>query len=599
MVRRQRTPTLDDASLRRLADRRHPGAARPGRARRDLLLVHAGASARRRSSPRPACSSSRPTASPAWSSTATARRSPRLDDLPVNQSYPSGHVAASVAVYGGLALLISSRCRRRWVTVVVWTLAVAAAGRSSPLSRLYRGMHHLDRRRRRRARRHRRAADRLLAARACDAAVRRRATHRHGGDAMKRVAVIAHSGKTLGRRARRAPPRARRLRHHRPDWREVPKSRKAPEAGAAARSKRGAELVIVWGGDGMVQRCVDVLAGTKATARRSSRPGRPTCSPRTSASRRTSKAAVAIALGRRPAEARRRPDQRRGRSPSWPAPGFDARMIGAADGPLKDRFGRLAYVWTGAKNVRVKPFEAKIDGRRQEAGSAARRAASWSATWASCSAASRRSRTRDPTTARWRSGVVTADGAVAWMRTIARAAIDTAAASPYTETTTAREEIRIRLDRKVPYEIDGGDRTKVEGPADQRRSPARSASACPARRSQSRPDSRRVCSSESAGPSSSSPPLRRDGDARRRARRASAPRSSCRTSGRARRARSRRCGATPAARASRRVMRSVSHVWSTLIDAPLARLTAGCGTASRRPGRRGSPGRAPRSTSAT
>ena len=46
------------------------------------------------------------------------------------------------------------------------------------------------------------------------------------------------------------------------------------------------------------------------------------------------------------------------------------------------------------------------------------------------------------------------------MRTIARAAVDTAAASPYTETTSARK-IRIRLDRKVPYELDGGDRTKV------------------------------------------------------------------------------------------------------------------------------------------
>jgi membrane-associated phospholipid phosphatase len=65
----------------------------------------------------------------------------RLDQLPVNQSYPSGHVAASVVVYVGLALLISSRLRRRWVTITVWTLAVVL-----PLvvawSRMYRGMHH-------------------------------------------------------------------------------------------------------------------------------------------------------------------------------------------------------------------------------------------------------------------------------------------------------------------------------------------------------------------------------------------------------------------------------------------------------------------------
>ena len=46
--------------------------------------------------------------------------------------------------------------------------------------------------------------------------------------------------------------------------------------------------------------------------------------------------------------------------------GFDARMIGDADGGLKDRVGRLAYVWTGAKHLREKPFRAKIevDGAR-------------------------------------------------------------------------------------------------------------------------------------------------------------------------------------------------------------------------------------------
>ena len=33
----------------------------------------------------------------------------RLEQLPVNASYPSGHTAASVAVYGGLALLVTSR----------------------------------------------------------------------------------------------------------------------------------------------------------------------------------------------------------------------------------------------------------------------------------------------------------------------------------------------------------------------------------------------------------------------------------------------------------------------------------------------------------
>jgi membrane-associated phospholipid phosphatase len=65
----------------------------------------------------------------------------RLDHLPVNESFPSGHVAASVAVYVALALLVTSRFSQRWVHVAAWTLALLL-----PLvvacSRMYRGMHH-------------------------------------------------------------------------------------------------------------------------------------------------------------------------------------------------------------------------------------------------------------------------------------------------------------------------------------------------------------------------------------------------------------------------------------------------------------------------
>jgi membrane-associated phospholipid phosphatase len=66
---------------------------------------------------------------------------PRLDHLPVNQSYPSGHVAASVAVYAGLALLIASWIRGASVTAAAWTLAVALVAIVA-FSRMDRGMHH-------------------------------------------------------------------------------------------------------------------------------------------------------------------------------------------------------------------------------------------------------------------------------------------------------------------------------------------------------------------------------------------------------------------------------------------------------------------------
>jgi undecaprenyl-diphosphatase len=68
-------------------------------------------------------------------------RVPRLDHLPVDASYYSGHTAASVAVYCGVALLITSAVRNRAARVAVWLAAIAI-----PLlvafSRMYRGMHH-------------------------------------------------------------------------------------------------------------------------------------------------------------------------------------------------------------------------------------------------------------------------------------------------------------------------------------------------------------------------------------------------------------------------------------------------------------------------
>jgi undecaprenyl-diphosphatase len=65
----------------------------------------------------------------------------RLDQLPVDASYFSGHTAASVAVYCGLALLITSRIRRRGVRIACWIIAVAIPLLVA-LSRMYRGMHH-------------------------------------------------------------------------------------------------------------------------------------------------------------------------------------------------------------------------------------------------------------------------------------------------------------------------------------------------------------------------------------------------------------------------------------------------------------------------
>jgi undecaprenyl-diphosphatase len=65
----------------------------------------------------------------------------RLEDLPIDASFPSGHIAASIAVYSGLALLLTSRVTSPGVRVIAWTIALAVPVVVG-VSRMYRGMHH-------------------------------------------------------------------------------------------------------------------------------------------------------------------------------------------------------------------------------------------------------------------------------------------------------------------------------------------------------------------------------------------------------------------------------------------------------------------------
>ena len=80
---------------------------------------------------------------------------------------------------------------------------------------------------------------------------------------MSTVAVIAHTGKTLDGGL---PSLGRALDPGRRTNRSGGGAQESAGAGAgAARLEQGADLVFVWGGDGMVQRCVDVVAGSDAS----------------------------------------------------------------------------------------------------------------------------------------------------------------------------------------------------------------------------------------------------------------------------------------------------------------------------------------------
>ena len=65
----------------------------------------------------------------------------RLEDLPADASYPSGHTAAAIAVYAGLVLLITSRFRTPALRFAAWAVAIVIPVFVA-LARMYRGMHH-------------------------------------------------------------------------------------------------------------------------------------------------------------------------------------------------------------------------------------------------------------------------------------------------------------------------------------------------------------------------------------------------------------------------------------------------------------------------
>jgi diacylglycerol kinase (ATP) len=275
---------------------------------------------------------------------------------------------------------------------------------------------------------------------------------------MVKVAVIAHAGKTLGG----GLPELRRVLEAAgvadPFWCEVPKSRKAPAQVRRALDE-GAELIVAWGGDGMVQRCVDVLAGSKVEL---------AIIPAGTANLFATNLGIpsdiegAVAVGLH--GARRRVDLGRfngERFAVMAGAGFDAAMIrDAADGSLKERLGRVAYVWTGSENLRSKPFRAdiEVDG------------ANWYKGKASCILFGNVGKLvggveafedARPDDGRLELGIVTAEGLLEWGRMIARAAVGPVDKSPLAQTTKARS-VKVKLNRKVLYELDGGDRTKVK-----------------------------------------------------------------------------------------------------------------------------------------
>ena len=267
------------------------------------------------------------------------------------------------------------------------------------------------------------------------------------------VAVIAHRKKSIGggldelRRLVTAEGCENLL------WYEVGKSRKAAKQATIAR-KAGAELIFVWGGDGMVQRCVDTLAGSDIPV---------AIVPAGTANLLASNLGIpqdvaeAVRIGfhgtRRTLDLGRLNGER---FAVMAGAGFDGKLIRDADRSLKGRIGRLAYVWSGLRHVRdaAVPVTIDIDGT------------TWFAGRASCvlvgnvgtiTGGIRAFDDAEPDDGWLEVGIATADGAADWARTLGRMATGRSDRSPFVRITRAKAA-DIRFATPMTYELDGGAR---------------------------------------------------------------------------------------------------------------------------------------------
>ena len=268
-----------------------------------------------------------------------------------------------------------------------------------------------------------------------------------------RVAVLAHAKKTVGGGLDEL--RSQIAGHGVDDllWHEVPKSKKAPKQ-AQKVLDAGADLVFVWGGDGMVQRCADALAGS----------GIPIAIvPAGTANLLAHNLGIpqdvgeAVKIGfsgaRRPLDLGRVNGEH---FAVMAGVGFDAEMIAGADRGLKDKLGQLAYFWTGARALARSRTRTtvEVDG------------APWFEGPASCVLVGNVGRITGgvpafddarPDDGVLEIGVATAEGPVQWARTLGRMTVGRSERSPFVRITRGKK-IRVRLAEPRTYELDGGAR---------------------------------------------------------------------------------------------------------------------------------------------
>ena len=267
-----------------------------------------------------------------------------------------------------------------------------------------------------------------------------------------KIAVVAHEKKRLDGDLDDLRAALAERGVHDPIWYQVPKSKKAPEKAERA-VENGADVLLVWGGDGTVRRCLDAVAGTGVPIG---------ILPAGSANllagnlgiRNDLDAALETALhgsirlldvGRLNGE----------RFAVMAGTGFDAVMVRDAD-DRKDQLGRFAYIVSGINAVSTDrvPTTIDVDGHR------------WFEGWTSCVLVGNVGvvtggltvfPNAQPDDGELEIGVVTADGPWEWARVLTGVVRRKPARSPLVRITKGKH-FEVCLGRDLPYEVDGGDR---------------------------------------------------------------------------------------------------------------------------------------------
>lgn len=274
---------------------------------------------------------------------------------------------------------------------------------------------------------------------------------------MTSIAVIAHQHKHLGG----GLPELRQVLAENgitdPLWYEVAKSSEAPKYIRRA-IKLGADLIFVWGGDGMVQNSIDALADSGVPI---------AILPAGTANLLATNLGIpkdlakAVDIGlhgtRRPLDVGLLNGER---FAVMAGAGFDARIMGGVDKESKERFGRLAYFASSVQAMKAQRcrMTIKVDGDP------------WFDGKASCvlfgnvgtvTGGLKVFPDAKPDDGILEIGVVTAKGWLDWLRVLGRVVTRDTEKSPMLTMTHGRK-ISVRLGRSLPYELDGGARKKTK-----------------------------------------------------------------------------------------------------------------------------------------